>query len=94
MVVSLARLSEVLPPLNYPEAVIGDDPLGTVLQVPSGETLELKVQLGIRWQSPRLASVGFRRTGQLLMLGGAVVMPDPPRKESVWMSCRAHRLSG
>ena len=80
VVVSLARLSEVLPPLNYPEAVIGDDPLGTVLQVPSGETLELKVQLGYTdvWQSPeRLERLRrrFRRTGQLLTLGGAVVMP-------------------
>ena len=77
-VISKAQVREILPPLNYPEAVLGDDESGTVLQVPSRETLELKVQLNYSdlWQSPerleRLRAI-FRKTGKYLTLGGAVL---------------------
>ena len=60
--------------------MLGDDQSGTVLQVPSGETLELTVQLDYtdRWQSPeRLERLRnrFRQTGKYLTLGSAVVLP-------------------
>ena len=79
-IVGRAGVRGVLPPLSYPEAVLGDDQSGTVLQVPSGETLELKVQLDYtdRWQSPeRLERLRnrFRQTGKYLTLGSAVVLP-------------------
>ena len=93
-VIGRAQVREVLPPLNYPEAVIGDDESGTVLQVPSREALALKVQLDYTdlWQSPeRLERLRkrFRGIGKSLVLGGAVVLPV-----SIYGLVGDHDLSG